>query len=219
MSSSPASSSSSISIASDDPLGPPEITMNEVALVLRDPGMRNVIAHDFHEDRLGQLILRWIVSLSDSIDHHQTEIRRLRDERQFAVEYGNTNQSFNRRIRGLVFIHRERQMQAALGSPLFNTPPSDSSAYQELPETTDPNSPPPFVLTSLVDEEEREDSPRSVEITMEEQNSTASFHTAHSGESGTRENPIDVDQLVIKEDTPHPTTGFLRRTHSDYFPR
>ena len=88
MSSSPASSSSSISIASDDPLGPPKITMNEVVLVLRDPGMRNVIAHDFHEDRLGQLILRWIVSLSDSIDHHQTEIRRLRDERQFAVEYG-----------------------------------------------------------------------------------------------------------------------------------
>ena len=64
------SMSSSISIASDDPLGPPEITMNEVVLVHRDPGMRTVIAHDFHEDRIGQLILRWIVSLSDSIDHH-----------------------------------------------------------------------------------------------------------------------------------------------------
>ena len=89
-------------------------------------------------------------------------------------------------------------MEAALGSPLFNTPPSDSSAYQELPEMTYPNTPPPFILTPLVDGEER-----SVEITMEEQNSTASFHTAHSGEPGTRENPIDVDQLFIREDTPH----------------
>ena len=68
MSSSP--TSSSISIASDDPLGPPEITMNEVALVLRDPEMRTVIAHDFNGDQIGQLVLRWIVSLSDSLDHH-----------------------------------------------------------------------------------------------------------------------------------------------------
>ena len=106
-------------------------------------------------------------------------------------------------------------MQAALGSPLFKTPPSDSSAYQELPEMTYPNTTPPLILTPLVDEEERENSPRTVEIAMGEQNSsnensTASFHTAHSGEPGTRENPIDVDQLFIREDTPHPTTGFLR---------
>ena len=50
--------------------------MNEVALVLRDPEMRTVIAHDFHEGRNGQLILRWIVSLSDSLDH-RAEIQRL----------------------------------------------------------------------------------------------------------------------------------------------
>ena len=220
MSSSP--TSSSISIASDDPLGPPKITMNEVALVLRDhPEMRTVIAHDFNEDQIGQLVLRWIVSLSDSLDHHRAEIQRLREERQFAVDYGNSNQSFVRRIRGLVLIHRQQQMEAALGSPLFNTPPSD--AYQEPPEMAYPNTPPPLVLTSPVDENERENSPRSVEIATEEQNSPnedsiTSFYTAHSNEPGTQENPIDVDRLIIREDTPHPAIGFLQRTNSDFFP-
>ena len=68
MSSSP--TSSSISIASDDPLGPPEITMGELALVLRDPEMRTVIACDFDDDQIGQLVLRWIVSISNSLDRH-----------------------------------------------------------------------------------------------------------------------------------------------------
>ena len=156
MSSSP--TSSSISIASDDPLGPPEITMGELALVLRDPEMRTVIARDFNDDQIGQLVLRWIVSISNSLDHHRAKVQRLRTERQFAVDYGNSNQSFIRRFRGLVLIHRQRQMEAALGSPLFNTPPSD--AYQEPPEMTYLYTPPPFVLSSPIDENERENSPQ-----------------------------------------------------------
>ena len=49
-------------------------------------------------------------------------------------------------------------MEAALGSPLFNTPPSD--AYQEPPEMTYLYTPPPFVLSSPIDENERENSPQ-----------------------------------------------------------
>ena len=111
-------------------------------------------------------------------------------------------------------------MEAALGSPLFDTPPSD--AYQEPPEMAYPNTPPPLVLTSPVDENERENSPRTVEIATEEQNSPnensiISFYTAHSNEPGTQENPINVDRLVIREDMLHPAIGFLRRTNLDFF--
>ena len=52
--------------------------MNELALVLRDPEMRTVITRDFDEDQIGQLVLRWIVSLNDSLDRHRAEIQRLR---------------------------------------------------------------------------------------------------------------------------------------------
>ena len=38
--------------------------MNELAFVLRDPGMRNVIRNDFDDDQIGQLVLRWIVTSS-----------------------------------------------------------------------------------------------------------------------------------------------------------
>ena len=107
MSSSPHSSSSSVSIASDDSLGPPEITMSELALVLRDPGMRTAIIHDFDDDQIGQLVLRWIVSISNSLDHHRAEVQQHRTERQCAVDYGTSNQSFTRRVRGLVLIHHE----------------------------------------------------------------------------------------------------------------
>ena len=225
MSSSPQSSSSSISIASDNSLGPPEITMNELAFVLRDPGMRNVIRNDFDDDQIGQLVLRWIVSISNSLDHHRAELRRLQTERESALNYGIANQSFLRRIRGLVFIHRERRRAANPSPvqtplpPLFESSPS-SSAYDEpfeMPESTTPpllatNVPPSFeypLPTSpmTVEIEERENSPS--------EDSMVSFYTPDTHELGSQRNPIDVDLFHVQLDTPHPAINTLRRTRSN----
>ena len=225
MSSSPQSSSSSVSIASNDSLGSPEITMTELALVLRDPRMRTAIIRDFDDDQIGQLVLRWIVSISNSLDHHRAEVQRLQTERQFAVDYRTSNQSFTRRVRGLVFIHRERQRAANPSPiqtplpPLFDSSPSPS-AYDEpleMPESTTPpflttNVPPSFEYSSstspiTVEIEDRENSPS--------EDSVVSFYTPNTHELGSQQNPINVDQLNIQSETPHPTINILRRTRSN----
>ena len=41
------------------------------------------------------------------------------------------------------------------------------------------------------------------------------FLTANESEPGTQQNPIDVDQLFVQQDTPHPAAGFTRRTNSN----
>ena len=224
MSSSPQSSSSSISIASDNSLGPPEITMNELAIVLRDPGMKNVIRNDFDDDQIGQLVLRWIVSVSKSLDHHQAEVQRLQTEREFALNYGIANQSFLRRLRGLVFIHRERQ-RAANPSPAQTPPPPlfesspPSSAYDEPPEMPESTTPPLPTADPASLEYPQSISPMTVEIEEEEdspsEDSMVSFYTPDTHEPGSQRNPIDVDQFHVQLDTPHPAINTLRRTRSN----
>ena len=89
-------------------MAPPEITFDELASVLRDPTMRTLISHDFNNDQTGMVLLRWMVTIADGLDHHRVDTQRLQRERDFSLRYGASNDSFVRRIRGLVFIHRER---------------------------------------------------------------------------------------------------------------
>ena len=111
-------------------------------------------------------------------------------------------------------------MQAALGSPLFNTPPSDSSAYQELPEMPESTTP-PFLTTNVPPSFEypSSTSPITVEIEDREnspsEDSVVSFYTPDTHELGSQQNPINVDQLNIQSETPHPTINILRRTRSN----
>ena len=77
MSSSPSSSSSSISIASDNPLGLAEITLDELTYVLCDPEMRTLIAHNFNDDQTEIVVLRWIISMAASLDRLQAKVQQL----------------------------------------------------------------------------------------------------------------------------------------------
>ena len=105
-------------------------------------------------------------------------------------------------------------MQAALGSPLFNTPPSDSSAYQELPEMPESTTP-PFLTTNVPPSFEypSSTSPITVEIEDREnspsEDSVVSFYTPDTHELGSQQNPINVDQFHIQLETPHPTINTL----------
>ena len=186
MSSSPSSSSSSISITSENPMAPPEITFDELTSVLRDPTMRTLISHNFDDDQTGMIVLKWMVTIADSLDHHRAEMRRLQRERDFSLRYGASNNSFVRRIRGLVLIHQERRVAAAsspVSTPLlpFFDPSPPSSAYAELPEVPEPTTPPfetqnspsfeyPPLTSSTSNENQSattESSPRTVEILSE----------------------------------------------------
>ena len=45
--------------------------------------------------------------------------------------------------------------------------------------------------------------------------STTTFHTANKHELGSQQNPIDIDQLVARQVTPHPAIGVLQRVQSN----
>ena len=243
MSSSPSSSSSSISITSENPMAPPEIRFDKLTSVLRDPTMRTLISHDFDDDQTGMVVLRWMITIADGLDHHQAEMWRLQRERDFSLRYGASNDSFIWRIRGLVLIRRERRAAAAsspVSTPLlpFFDPSPPSSAYAELPEIPEPTTP-PFEMqnspsfeyppsTSSTNNENQsattESSPRTVEILSEGRNeeeenspsgdSLTSFYTANTPKPGTIDNPIDVD-LVPEQSTIHSSRPIeLRRTWS-----
>ena len=77
MSSSPSLSSSSIFIASDNPLGLAEITLDELTYVLCDPEMRTLIAHNFNDNQTEMVVLRWIISIGASLDRHQAKVQQL----------------------------------------------------------------------------------------------------------------------------------------------
>ena len=222
MSSSPSSSSSSISIAPENATAPPEITFDELASVLRDPTMSTLITHDFDDDQTGTLLLRWMVTIADGLDHHRAEVLRLRRERDFSLRYGASNGSFVRRIRGLVFIHRERQAAAESSPvpvslpPLYDSSPP-SSTYTELPEIPESTIPPFETQNSPIT---TESPPRTVEIMSEEdenapsEDSLISFYTADTHEPGTIDNPIDVD-LIPEPSAIHSSRPIgVRRTRS-----
>ena len=215
MSSSPSSSSSSVSITSDNALGSPEITFDELASVLRDPTMRTIIAHDFNDDQTGMVLLRWMVTIADGLDHHRAEAQRLREERDASLRYGASNDSFVRRIRGLVFIRRERRAAAVSPptsdhSPPSFTPPLETQnppSFEYPPSTSSTNNSPRAVeILSEGQNEEEENSPH--------EDSLISFYTAHSPEPGTIDNPIDID-LIPEQSTIHSSRPIgVRRTRS-----
>ena len=179
------------------------------------------------------VLLRWMVTIADGLDHHQVETQQLQREKDFSLRYGASNDSFVRRIRGLVFIHQERRMAAAsspIATPLLPLldPSPPSSAYAELPEVPEPTTP-PFETQNSPSLEyppstSTENSPRTVEILSEGRNeeeenspsedSLVSFYTANTPEPGTINNPIDID-LIPEQPTIHssrPTR--VRRTRS-----
>ena len=202
--------------------------------------MSTLITHDFDDDQTGTLLLRWMVTIADGLDHHRAEVTRLRRERDFSLRYGASNGSFVRRIRGLVFIHRERRIAAELSPapvsllPLYDSSPPSSTSTEppEIPESTTPpfetQNPPLFEYppsTFPTNDENHspittESPPRTVEIMSEEdenapsEDSLISFYTADTHEPGTIDNPIDVD-LIPEPPTIHSSRPIgVRRTRS-----
>ena len=129
---------------------------------------------------------------------------RLRGEREKVFEYAIDNDHFRRTMRPIIRNHRERQNQRSTpSSPL-------QPLFDEHSLSTTNIYPPPSVSGN-------NDSPRTIKIlspkstttepTQLESPSTV-FLTANESEPGTQQNPIDVDQLSVQQDTPHPAAGF-----------
>jgi hypothetical protein len=264
MASSPARSSSSMSLSPSNPLSG-EITAEELGEIITDPEMTTLIAQTFDDDITGTLLLRYYLSLSESIERQRRETRRLVNERLELYHYAINMDRFQRMMRPVVGTYRERQLDLLDRStrpplsPLFDSSPP-SSAYMNPTTMTSDGSPitvniepqgiseevphpssSPNTSTShdndistLTDEQ-----PRTVEITSmnainEEDSATSedsmiplytnddrtesgpsvTFYTANS-ELGSQQNPIDVDRLFIRTDTPHPAINTRRRTRSN----
>jgi hypothetical protein len=173
--------------------------------------MVNRIVQDFDGDATAAVVLRLFQFMTDSMENHHREHMRIRQEREEVFSYALESISFRRVMRPIIRLYRERRMETRFSPlpPLFpDEPPSASYIYRRSPSN---------------------DSPRTVEILLQDasavptESSSVSFHTPTENEPisnpenelGSPQNPIDVDQLFTRQDTPPPLTEALRRTRSN----
>ena len=187
-----------------------EVYADELAQIMGDPLSLAQIVNAFDNDPTGTAILQLFHFISDTMDRTRQEMTRLRNEREEVYEYAIASAHFRQMIQPIVRDHREQQNHRSPSpsplQPLFDehsplavhiSPPSISD-IDDSPQTIPILSPEPIDT----------DSPHSESPSM-------AFFTATENTPGTQQNPINIDQLVLRHDTPHPAVSLLRRTNSN----
>ena len=185
----------------------PQLYAPELANMMNDDETISRISHDFSNDVTGTLALRYIQSLSDTIKKLEENLKSLQDERDDVFAYAIDSVDFRRTLRPIVRAHRRRQLSPYART---DTPPSLQS------NTTSDNSPPFLYHPSI---NEHPEPPRTVTILSRNpspeqslpinSDPSSSYHTVDDGRM-----QMAPHSSIRRPHTPHPRTGFLRRTQS-----
>ena len=182
-----------------------EVYADKLVRIMDDPLSLAQIVNAFDNDPTGTAILQLFHFISDTMDRTRREMMRLHNNREEVYEYAIASAHFQQMIRPIVRDHRKQQNRCS---------PSPSPLRPLFDEH-----PPPTVHISPPSISDIDDSPRTIPILSPEPIDTDSphsespsmaFFTATENTPGTQQNPIDVDQLILRHDTPHPAVSLLR---------
>ena len=197
------------SLPSDDSIDA-EVYADELARIMDDPLSLAQIVNAFDNDPTDTAILRLFHFISDTMDRMRREMIRLRNDWEEVYEYAIASAHFRQTIRPIVRDHRERQNRRSPSpyplQPLFDEhpPPAVHISPPSISDIDDSPQTIPILSPGSIDT----DSPHSESPSM-------AFFTVTKNTPGTQQNPIDVDRLILRHDTPHPAVSLLRRTNSN----
>ena len=183
------------SLPSDDSINA-EVYADELVRIMEDPLSLAQIVNAFDNDPTGTAILRLFHFISDTTDRTRREMMRLCNDREEVYEYAIASAHFRQTIRPIVRDHRKRQ----------NRRSPSPSPFQPLSD----KHPPPAVHISPPSISDIDDSPRTIPIlspgpidtdSPHSESPSMAFFTATENTPGTQQNPIDVDQLILRHDT------------------
>ena len=204
-------SSPKISTSSDNSLNT-EVYADELAQIMEDPYSLALTVAAFDNDPTGTAILQLFSFITDSMDRTRREMMRLHSEWEEVFKYAIENDHFRRTMWPIIRNHHEWQNQCSTPSssplqPLFDEHSlSTTNIYPPPSVSGDNNSPQTNEILSP--------EPTTTELTQLESPSTV-FLTVNENKPGTQQNPIDMDQLFVQQDTPHSAAGFTWQTNSN----
>jgi hypothetical protein len=233
-------SNASSTPSSDDTTDLLVTTPVELSRMILEPGMPRILTNAFAPDPTSLAMLRHYYFLSESqrvlrqqIARHNTErselFQSLMGRREFQIfmfpvlnEYRTIHSSLPPYDQHSPAVDNPHSFGNP-PPPLVENPPTSPSAPtsndDNTSSSTDEARTVEITPMDTIDEEEStssEDSMISFYTRDEETRSglAVTFYTANS-EPGSQQNPIDVDRLFVRTDTPHPAIHILRRTRSN----
>ena len=219
-------SNSNSTSSSDDTTDLLITTPVKLSRMILEPEMPQILSRTFHTDQAALAVLRQYHFISQTQQNLRNEIARHNTERSSLFQLLMRRNTFQNRM--FPVLTEYRRMRSSLSPyeasptiPAVDNPHSFGNPLPPLVERQSPSS-----TTSELEDDNVSSfskvSQRTVEIIPEEsinedrtnssEDSIISFYTANTNESGTRENPIDID-LIPEQLTTHssrPTS--VRRT-------
>ena len=173
----------------------PVLTSTELSRLLLDQEMNFAVATAFSSSPLSTTLLRQYLFISQNLERLRQDLLRHQQERESIFDILSHSAPFQDIMNPIVLSFHYRQRRI-----VPTTPPSPS--LRVVPD-------------SLIPEQESEQRTVIIQERSDSEDSYLSYYTTAHEESGTRQNPIDVDRLFTSSPSPPRTPVYSPpRTHS-----